>query len=101
MLARKHAIRAMRRAGTGSILTISSRPGLVGTPGAAAYAAADPDTSNEAAKSTKLPGGKKPSKTPKPLECPMEETGREICRDNGFGDQICEPEKVERCPLPL
>lgn len=66
-----------------------------------AYAAADPDTSNEAAKSIRLPGGKKPPRTPKPLECPMEETGREICRDNGFGDQICEPEKVERCPLPL
>ena len=35
----KHAIRAMRARGTGSILNISSRSGLVGIPGAAAYAA--------------------------------------------------------------
>ena len=35
----KHAIRAMRRGdGTGSIINISSRSGLVGIPGAAAYA---------------------------------------------------------------
>jgi NAD(P)-dependent dehydrogenase (short-subunit alcohol dehydrogenase family) len=34
----KHAIRAMRQAGTGSIINISSRSGLVGVPGAAAYA---------------------------------------------------------------
>lgn len=34
----KHAIRAMRPAGTGSIINISSRSGLVGIPGAAAYA---------------------------------------------------------------
>jgi NAD(P)-dependent dehydrogenase (short-subunit alcohol dehydrogenase family) len=34
----KHAIRAMRRAGKGSIVNISSRSGLVGIPGAAAYA---------------------------------------------------------------
>ncbi len=35
----KHAIQAMRRSGsTGSIINISSRSGLVGTPGAAAYA---------------------------------------------------------------
>jgi len=40
MLGCKHAIRAMRPAGTGSIVNISSRSGLVGTPGAAAYAAA-------------------------------------------------------------
>jgi 3(or 17)beta-hydroxysteroid dehydrogenase len=32
------AIRAMRRTGTGSIINISSRSGLVGIPGAAAYA---------------------------------------------------------------
>jgi NAD(P)-dependent dehydrogenase (short-subunit alcohol dehydrogenase family) len=35
----KHAIRAMRTHGTGSIINISSRSGLVGIPGAAAYAA--------------------------------------------------------------
>ena len=34
----KYAIRAMRRAKTGSIINISSRSGLVGIPGAAAYA---------------------------------------------------------------
>ena len=35
----KHAIRAMRRSGTGgSIINVSSRSGLVGIPGAAAYA---------------------------------------------------------------
>ena len=34
----KHAIRAMRRTGEGSIVNISSRSGLVGIPGAAAYA---------------------------------------------------------------
>ncbi len=34
----KHAIRAMRPAGTGSIINISSRSGLVGIPAAAAYA---------------------------------------------------------------
>jgi NAD(P)-dependent dehydrogenase (short-subunit alcohol dehydrogenase family) len=35
----KYAIRAMRPHGTGSIINISSRSGLVGIPGAAAYAA--------------------------------------------------------------
>jgi NAD(P)-dependent dehydrogenase (short-subunit alcohol dehydrogenase family) len=35
----KHGIRAMRRIGSGSIINISSRSGLVGIPGAAAYAA--------------------------------------------------------------
>ncbi|HEY4362526.1 MAG TPA: SDR family oxidoreductase [Bryobacteraceae bacterium] len=35
----KHAIRAMREPGEGSIINISSRSGLVGIPGAAAYAA--------------------------------------------------------------
>jgi len=34
----KHAIRAMRPAGTGAIINMSSRSGLVGIPGAAAYA---------------------------------------------------------------
>jgi NAD(P)-dependent dehydrogenase (short-subunit alcohol dehydrogenase family) len=34
----KHGIRAMRRQGTGSIINISSRSGVVGIPGAAAYA---------------------------------------------------------------
>lgn len=34
----KHAIRAMRRAGQGSIINISSRSGMVGIPAAAAYA---------------------------------------------------------------
>jgi NAD(P)-dependent dehydrogenase (short-subunit alcohol dehydrogenase family) len=34
----KHAIRAMRRTGAGSIINISSRSGLVGIPAAAAYA---------------------------------------------------------------
>lgn len=34
----KYAIRSMRRKGTGSIINISSRSGLVGIPGAAAYA---------------------------------------------------------------
>jgi NAD(P)-dependent dehydrogenase (short-subunit alcohol dehydrogenase family) len=34
----KHAIRAMRLSGVGSIINISSRSGLVGIPGAAAYA---------------------------------------------------------------
>ena len=34
----KHAIRAMRPAGEGSIVNMSSRSGLVGIPGAAAYA---------------------------------------------------------------
>lgn len=36
----KHAIRAMRPAGRGSIVNIASRSGMVGVPGAAAYAAA-------------------------------------------------------------
>lgn len=35
----KHAIRAMRQTGAGSIVNISSRSGLVGIPAAAAYAA--------------------------------------------------------------
>lgn len=39
LLGCKYAIRAMKRAGTGSIINISSRSGLVGIPGAAAYAA--------------------------------------------------------------
>jgi len=34
----RHAIRAMRPAGTGSIINIGSRSGVVGIPGAAAYA---------------------------------------------------------------
>ncbi len=34
----KYAIRSMRRSGAGSIINISSRSGLVGIPGAAAYA---------------------------------------------------------------
>lgn len=34
----KHALRAMRPAGVGSIINMSSRSGLVGVPGAAAYA---------------------------------------------------------------
>jgi len=34
----RHAIQAMRRTGTGSIINMSSRSGLVGIPGAAAYA---------------------------------------------------------------
>ena len=34
----RYAISAMKRAGTGSIINISSRSGLVGIPGAAAYA---------------------------------------------------------------
>jgi NAD(P)-dependent dehydrogenase (short-subunit alcohol dehydrogenase family) len=34
----KHAIRAMRKQGAGSIINMSSRSGLVGVPGAAAYA---------------------------------------------------------------
>lgn len=34
----RHAIRAMRRTATGSIINMSSRSGLVGIPGAAAYA---------------------------------------------------------------
>jgi NAD(P)-dependent dehydrogenase (short-subunit alcohol dehydrogenase family) len=34
----KHAIRAMRRTGEGAIINVSSRSGLVGVPGAAAYA---------------------------------------------------------------
>lgn len=35
----KYAIRAMRTHGTGSVINVSSRSGLVGIPGAAAYAA--------------------------------------------------------------
>ena len=35
----RYAIRAMRKVGAGSIINISSRSGLVGIPGAAAYAA--------------------------------------------------------------
>jgi NAD(P)-dependent dehydrogenase (short-subunit alcohol dehydrogenase family) len=38
LLGCKHAIRAMRQGGTGSIINVSSRSGLVGIPGAAAYA---------------------------------------------------------------
>jgi NAD(P)-dependent dehydrogenase (short-subunit alcohol dehydrogenase family) len=34
----KHAIRAMRKSGAGAIINISSRSGIVGIPGAAAYA---------------------------------------------------------------
>ncbi len=34
----RHAIRAMRRTGAGSIINISSRSGMVGIPAAAAYA---------------------------------------------------------------
>ena len=34
----RYAIRAMRAKGTGSIINMSSRSGLVGIPGAAAYA---------------------------------------------------------------
>jgi NAD(P)-dependent dehydrogenase (short-subunit alcohol dehydrogenase family) len=34
----KHAIRAMRRTGRGSIVNVASRSGMVGVPGAAAYA---------------------------------------------------------------
>jgi NAD(P)-dependent dehydrogenase (short-subunit alcohol dehydrogenase family) len=34
----KHAIRAMRKSGAGAIVNISSRSGIVGIPGAAAYA---------------------------------------------------------------
>jgi len=34
----KHAIRAMRRTGAGSIINMSSRSGIVGVPGASAYA---------------------------------------------------------------
>ncbi|WP_122760458.1 SDR family NAD(P)-dependent oxidoreductase, partial [Pseudomonas viridiflava] len=34
----KYAIRAMRHTGAGSIINISSRSGMVGIPGAAAYA---------------------------------------------------------------
>jgi NAD(P)-dependent dehydrogenase (short-subunit alcohol dehydrogenase family) len=34
----KHAIRAMRRTGEGAIINVSSRSGVVGIPGAAAYA---------------------------------------------------------------
>lgn len=37
----KHAIRAMRPAGTGAIINMSSRSGLVGIPGAAAYASSN------------------------------------------------------------
>jgi NAD(P)-dependent dehydrogenase (short-subunit alcohol dehydrogenase family) len=39
LLGCKYAIRAMKGAGTGSIINISSRSGLVGIPGAASYAA--------------------------------------------------------------
>ena len=39
LLGCKYAIRTMKRQGTGSIINISSRSGLVGIPGAAAYAA--------------------------------------------------------------
>jgi NAD(P)-dependent dehydrogenase (short-subunit alcohol dehydrogenase family) len=39
MLGCKHGIRAMRKAAKGSIINIASRSGLVGVPGAAAYAA--------------------------------------------------------------
>ena len=35
----RYALKAMKKAGTGSIINISSRSGLVGIPGAAAYAA--------------------------------------------------------------
>jgi 3(or 17)beta-hydroxysteroid dehydrogenase len=39
MLGCRAAIRAMRRTGAGSIINVSSRSGIVGVPGAAAYAA--------------------------------------------------------------
>lgn len=39
MLGCKHGIRAMRKSGGGTIVNISSRSGLVGIPGASAYAA--------------------------------------------------------------
>jgi NAD(P)-dependent dehydrogenase (short-subunit alcohol dehydrogenase family) len=39
MLGCKHAIRAMRPAGRGAIVNIASRSGMVGIPGAVAYAA--------------------------------------------------------------
>lgn len=65
-----------------------------------AYAANEPEPMQKAAP---IEGqfGKKPFKPKRPLECTKEETGRSICRDNGYGDQVCEPEIIEHCPLPL
>ena len=42
----KHAIKAMKQSGGGSIVNISSRSGLVGIPGAAAYAASKASVRN-------------------------------------------------------
>lgn len=64
-------------------------------------AQAGSDKTPEAGQPIKSLGAKKLPKKPKSLECQKEETGKQICRDNGYGDQVCEPEIIERCPQPL
>ena len=52
----KHAIRAKRGQGTGSIINISSRSGLVGIPSAAAYAASKAAVRNHTKTVAPYPG---------------------------------------------
>lgn len=62
--------------------------------------ASTPQETRTVPKADKAPPFKKPPK-PKPQECAYEETGKQICHDNGYGDQECVPEIIEHCPQPI